>query len=204
MALSIEVMVRRRRSKAARISATAAQVAGQGGDRRALGDVRDVRRGLALVVHRGVHHVGRGDHPADAPAGHRVGLGHAVDDDPAVAELGRDDGHRHVRRVAVDEVLVDLVAEHPDVVLRGPAADRRDVVGVHDGARGVRRRDEDQQLGLGRAGALELVDASRESRRASLVSTGTGVAAGEVDRLGVGRPVRRGDQDLVARVRAAS
>ena len=112
-----------------------AQVTVERGDRRALGDVRDVRRRLDSVVDRGVHHVGRADHPADAPPGHRVGLRDTVDDDPAIAQLGRDDGHRDELGVAVDEVFVDLVTDDPDVVLGGPATDRRDLVGTNDGAR---------------------------------------------------------------------
>src|SRR3712207_8093462 len=48
---------------------------------------------LFRSVRRRLDHVDRAEQPSDAPAGHRVGLRHAVEDDAAVGEL-RDE-HRH-------------------------------------------------------------------------------------------------------------
>ena len=80
--------------------------------------------------------VGRADHPPDPPAGHGVGLGHAVEHDAACRRSsGTSAGIERELVVAVGEVLVDLVGDHPDAVLDGPAPDRLDLVRA-----GTRRR----------------------------------------------------------------
>ena len=143
--------------------------------------------------------VGRPDEPPDPPAGHRVRLGDAVDDDARVGQLRDDDRHRGVHRVAVDEVLVDLVRDDPDAVLDGPAPDGLDLRGRRDGTGGIGRRAPDQRLGARRAGGLELLDRDP----VALVLGRHDVdrhATGKLDRLGVGGPVRRREQDLVAGV----
>ena len=110
--------------------------------------------------------VGRADHPADPPAGHRVGLGHAVDARRTVGQLGHERRHRRELVLAVGEVLVDLVGDDPDAVLDGPAADRLDLV-----AAGRRRRSgwtatrTRATLVRGGAGRLELVDGDPEAGR---------------------------------------
>ena len=117
-----------------------ALVSGQRGDRRPLGDVGDVGGGVRLHVRGGLHGVGRAVHPAHAPAGHGVGLGHAVERDRLVRQfrhLGQKVGHR---RSVVDEVLVDLVGDHPQAVRRRPLADGADLLGGVHGSRRVRRR----------------------------------------------------------------
>ena len=103
-------------------------------------------------------------------------------------------------RPAVDEVLVDLVGHHPQVVLHRPAPDGGDL-----GA-GCRRR---------RSGCWATRRAGSWWRscgplsRASTVRWNPAVLgggdvhrhpAGQGDGLGVGRPVRGGDEDLVAGV----
>ena len=100
----------------------------------------------------------RRDQPADAPAGHRVGLRDAVDDDGVVGEEGAEHGHRAGVDVVVHQVLVDLVGEHPEAVVLDPLADRPDLVRGVDRAGRVGRRDEQQHLGAGGAGRLELLD----------------------------------------------
>ena len=82
---------------------------------------------------------------------------------------------------------------------QGPLADRADLLGRVDGAGRVGRRAEQQHLGLRGARRLELLDGDE----VALVLAGEDLdrgAAGELDRLGVGRPVRRRQQDLVAGV----
>ncbi len=152
---------------------------------------------MALQVGHGrLDHVPRPDQPADPPPGHGVGLGHAVDDDGALGE-GRDHHRQGVEPgVAVDEVLVDLVGQHPQAVLVGPPADRLDARPVVHRAGRVGRRHEKQHLGTRRASRLQLVDGDPEpglDRRRHR----DGHAAGEGDRLRVGHPVRRRDEDLV-------
>ena len=154
---------------------------------------------MRLQVGRRLDEVRRADHPADPPAGHRVGLGDAVDDHAVVGELGAQHRHRAGLDAVVDQVLVDLVGEHPQAVLLDPAADRLDLVGGVDRAGRVGRGAEQQHLGALGARGLELLDGD-------LVVLGLvgehldGHAAGEPDRLGVGRPVRRRHDHLVARV----
>ena len=112
---------------------------------------------------------------------------------------GTDHRHGMVLGVAVGEVLVDLVGEDPDAVLGGPAADLLDLRAGVDGAGRVGRRHEDQRLGPRRAGRLQLVDAHPEAAGGGGQDR-HGHAAGQGDRLGIGRPVRGGQQHLVARV----
>jgi hypothetical protein len=146
-----------------------------------------------------LHDVGRPDQPAHPPAGHRVGLGHAVDDDATVRDARHQLRHRGELRAAVDEVLVDLVGDDPDAVLLGPAPDRLDLLRRVDGAGRVGRRDEDEQLG-----PRVRADSSCSDRRAVAgVLAGPDLdrhPAGQPDRLGVGRPVGRRQDRLVAGV----
>ncbi len=128
------------------------EVALDRGEGRSLRDVGDVGGRVRLEVRRRGHQVLRADHPADPPAGHRVGLGDAVDDHAVVGEVRAEHGQRAGLHAVVHEVLVDLVGERPQVVVLDPAADRADLVGGVDGAGRVRRRDEEQHLGARRCG----------------------------------------------------
>ncbi len=154
---------------------------------------------MALEVGRRLDHVVRADHPADAPPGHRVGLGDTVDDDALVGEVGHERRHRRELVRTVREVLVDLVGDHPDPVLDRPLADR------FDGGRRIHRTrrvvgaDEQQDLRARCTRRVELLDRDLEA------ALGVGVdhdrdAAGQRDRLRIRRPVRRGADDLVARI----
>ena len=154
---------------------------------------------MRLQVGGGLDHVGRADQPPDPPAGHRVGLGHAVDDHGLLGELRHRLQDRGEARVAVDQVLVDLVGEDPQAVLQGPAADRLDLLGAVDRAGRVRRRDEQQHLGALGPGRLQLLH--RGQVAGGLVGDHVDRhAAGQLDRLGVGGPVRGRHDDLVAGV----
>ena len=154
---------------------------------------------MRLQVGRRLDDVGGADQPADPPAGHRVGLRDAVEHDAPVGELGDGDRHRDGLDAVVRQVLVDLVGDHPEAVLDGPAADRLDLLARVDRAGGVGGRAEQQHLRALGARRLELVDGDE----VVLGLVGEHLdrhAAGEPDRLGVGRPVRRRQQHLVARV----
>ena len=154
---------------------------------------------MRLEVGGRLDQVGRADHPPDPPAGHRIGLGDPVDDHAVVGQERAQHRKRPGVHTVVHEVLVDLVGEHPQVVVLDPLADRPDLVGGVDGAGRVRGGDEQQHLGLVGPRGLELLDGDlvvlglvREHR--------DGDAAGELDGLGVRRPVRRGHDHLVARI----
>ena len=154
---------------------------------------------MRLQVRRRLDDVGRGDHPAHAPTGHRVGLGDPVEHDRSVGELGYGPDDRREDRVVVRQMLVDLVGDDPDVVLERPLPDGGRLLGGVDGTGRVGGRAEQQCLRPGRAGRLELVDRDE----VPLVDSGEDFdrrPPGETDRLGIGRPVRRGQQDLVTRV----
>ena len=117
-----------------------------------------------------------------------------------VGQLGHERRHRRERVVAVGEVLVDLVGDHPDAVLDGPLAD-----GLRPRPRGRRRRSGSTATrtpapwcaGVRAASSWSTV--TRKPVGPSVGST-TEHAAGQRDRLGVGRPVRRREQHLVAGV----
>ena len=107
--------------------------------------------------------------------------------------IGREHG------VVVGQVLVDLVGDDPDPVLERPATDRGGLLGGVDRTRGVRGRAEQERLGLRGPRGLELLD----GHEVALVGAGEHLdrdAAREADGLRVGGPVRRREQDLVARV----
>ena len=89
---------------------------------------------------------------------------------------------------------------HPEPGVVGPAPDRGDLVGGVDGAGRVGRADHQQHLGARGAGRLELLDRDLVAGCSAPASTGDRDAAGEVDRLRVGGPVRRRHEHLVARV----
>ena len=154
---------------------------------------------MRLEVGGGRSQVGRSDQPAHPPACHRIGLGDAVHHDAPLGHAGAEHRQRPGLGVVVDEVLVDLVGQHPQPVLLDPGADGPDLVGGVDRPGRVGRRDEEQHLGLRGASSLELLDGD-------LVVVGLvgdhrdRDAAGELDRLGVRRPVRRRDDHLVAGV----
>ena len=152
---------------------------------------------MRLEGQRGLDDVGGADHPAHSPAGHRVGLGHAVEDDGLVGQLGHQLDDVRALSVLVQQVLVDLIRDDPDAVLECPLADRRQLGGGVDAARRVRRRAHEQHLRALGACGLQLLDAhlvvlvrARENL--------DGGRAGELDDLGVGGPVRGRQDRLVA------
>ena len=62
---------------------------------------------LDLFDRRG-QRFGRGG-VADPPTGHRIGFGETVDGDGQVVQVGAERGDRDMRRIAIDEFLIDLV-----------------------------------------------------------------------------------------------
>ena len=152
---------------------------------------------MRLEGQRGLDDVGGADHPAHSPAGHRVGLGHAVEDDGLVGQLGHQLDDVRGLRVLVQQVLVDLIGDDPDAVLEGPLADRGQLLGRVDAARRVGRRAHEEDLRARRARGLELLD----GHLVVLVGAGEhldGGRAGELDDLGVRGPVRGRQDRLVA------
>ena len=114
----------------------------------ARGGVLDERgRAAARLLQDQQHrrdHLGRPGEVADAPAGHRVGLRQAVDQDGPLAGGGRQAAGETCAPAVVDERLVDLVAEDDQVVRLGEVDDvaeaRRGVSTVPTGFQGVLSR----------------------------------------------------------------
>ena len=78
-----------------------------------LADARRAARGLGLDLrHRRDQRV-RPRPVADAPSRHAVGLREPVHGQGALVQIGRNLRHRRERPAAVDDVLVDVVGEHP-------------------------------------------------------------------------------------------
>src|SRR5699024_10763932 len=175
------------------------QVTGNGGQSGGLGDIGHIRGRVRLQVARGLDHVLRADDPSHTPTGHRVRLGDTVDDDRAVGDLGNLDREGGELGVAVDQVFVDLVGEYPQTVLVGPLPDGTDLFTWVHGAGRVVRGHEHQGLGAFGACGLQLFDTCQIA--GALVGDHEDRdTARELDRLGVGRPVRGDDDDLVTRV----
>ena len=116
-----------------------------------------------------------------------------------IGELRRGDGDRGEPCLPVDQVLIDLVGDHPQAAAGCPASDLGDQLWRVDRAGRVRGGDEDQQLGPVGAVRLQRRDRGQEAR-VLVGQHGHGNGAGEPDHLGVSGPVRRRQQHLVARV----
>jgi hypothetical protein len=96
-------------------------------------------------------------------------------------------------------VLVDLVRDHPQLVLLGPRTDRRDLLFVVNRTRRVGGRHEEKHFCPGAESGIELFEvylvATLGSRRHL-----DGHPSGEPNGLWVSGPIGRGQQDLVAGV----
>ena len=161
---------------------------------------RRVRGLLALhLVHRLDQRL-RAGRVADAPAGHGVGLGDAVHGQRALVELGLHLGEGDELEVAVDQVLVHVVGQDPDVRVAQQHVRDRLHLGARVGRAGrVGGRVEDQPLGPRRDRAFERLRLELEPGLHRGLDEHRRAAA-QRDHLGVGHPVRRRDHDLVARV----
>ena len=140
--------------------------------------------------------LGRGEE-ADAPAGHRVGLGQAVHDDGVRQVFLREGRHAGERGPVVNEFLVNIVAHDEHALLDADIAQRPDLVCRVHGAGRVARRVEDEQFRFRRDRLSQLL---RRDLELGLVG---GVedhrpGPGELGHLGVAQPVRRGDDHFVA------
>ena len=154
------------------------------------------------ILGHALDQVGGAARKADAPAGHRVGLGDPVDGDGALQQPGLDLGHRVEAEVVVDQMPVDVVGEHAHIgMIDQYVRDGGHLVPRVGRARGVAGRVEHQPAGTGR-------DRGGERLRPELEPVGR---AGRHDHrrpfrqhhhVGVGDPVGRRHDHLVARIEA--
>ena len=139
--------------------------AGQRLHRGGHGDRVGVRGGLALqLVHRlDQRHRRAGE--ADAPAGHRIGLGAAVHRQRAVAQLRLDlhDGGR--LEAVIRQLLVDVVGEAPRRCGCRSSTSQigRSLLGVVGGAGRVARVVQHEPLGLRRDRGFQVLGAQLEA-----------------------------------------
>ena len=147
-------------------------------------------------------HLARAAGEADTPARHRIGLGDPVDGDRPLVEPGLDLGHRMEAEIVVDEVLVNVVGEDAHMrVIDEHVRDGGHLVPRVGRARGVARRVEHEPPGAGR-------DRGGERLRPELEPVGRtrrhdhGHAFGQHHHVGVGDPIGRRHDDLVAGIEA--
>jgi hypothetical protein len=153
--------------------------------------------GLGLErVDRG-HQVRRAHPVPDAPPGHRVRLGDAVGEEHPLGQPGFDGRQGRGVLVAVPDLVVDLVGEDADVgVFQQHLCQRVQFTGGVGGSGGIARGVEDDP-------ARALGDRRREPLRCQLEAVRLGAvddhrgAVVGADHVGIGDPVRGGDDDLV-------
>src|SRR5437879_6105371 len=162
------------------------------------GELHERRRARGRVHHQPrdvLDERRREDAVAEPPAGHRVGLGEAVEDDRALgharAVVDRDE------LAVVEELPVDLVRQHGDVPRRRQGRDAIDLRAVQHPARRVRRRVDDDQLRARRDGPLEQLEVEAELARLAQRDRHRRRAHEVDDRL-VDREARIRIDDLVA------
>ena len=137
---------------------------------------------------------------ADAPSGHAVGLREPVHRQGTRVQIGRDLRHRRKRLVAVDDVLVDVVGEHPNVrVAAQHLGEPFQILRRVERAGRVAGIVEDQPLRLRGECPLELLGRQPERVRPRGRDHHRRTAR-EQHHVGVAHPERRGDDDLVVGV----
>ena len=100
--------------------------------------------------------VRRGDDPADAPTGDRVGFGHRIDEHRAVAHVRQRDGG-DVGGAIEENVFVDFVGDGEAIVLFAKRGDEFEFGAPKDLAGGVIGRVDDDGFGARVEGLAELV-----------------------------------------------
>ena len=134
------------------------------------------------------------------PASHGEGFGHAVDDDGVIIRFFGERSDAVVPSLSVDELFIDLVAEHVDV--RVAQHERFEDVGlvlVEDTAGGVIGIVDDEQAGLIGAGRLKRFGGDAVVLLIVELDLDGDAARGLHDRL-IGHPRRVEHEHLVALV----
>lgn len=169
---------------------------------------RDGRRVLAggvgagievlLALGHTVDDLRRGRDKADAPAGHRIGLREAVDNDRALLHAW-ERGNAGRLFPGVEQGVVDVIGDNQQVVLDGQLCDLCQRLARHDRAGGVVRGVDHQRLGVRRN---ELFDGLRLHFKIMLQIRGNADCRAVAVRnlRNVVQPLRVLDQDLVALV----
>ncbi len=145
----------------------------------------------------GAHQVRRAGGPADLPAGHRVGLAHARQRERAFPHA-RQGGDRHVLVVVEDQVFVDLVGDHHEVVLEREVGHRPQLGAGEHGAGRVVGAVEQHEPGPGGDRGPQRLDVEAEVRRPQ--RDRPSYPAGHLEHRDVGVVVGLQHDHLVARL----
>ena len=122
-------------------------------DRGVLADDAGAEHGVLVDAHHRVDQFRRSAGVADAEAGHRVGLGKAVQKDRALGHPGQ---RRDADVFPLERQLgVNLVGDHQQVVPFGQAGDLHQHFAGHGAAGRIGRKIQNQRLALRRDDALD-------------------------------------------------
>ena len=163
-----------------------------------LADRIGARDELALELPHFPDDIARAAGKAHPEAGHRIGLGDAVDGECAREQLRGHIGHRGKRGVRVEQVLVDVVRHHMHMgVARQHFGKCCEVVRGIGGARGVGGRVEREPLRLWADGGFQVL---RKQAKAVLLRAGNRHrhTAGQPHKVLVCAPEGRRQDHLVA------
>ncbi len=151
---------------------------------------------MALDLGHAVDDLGRPGGEADPPAGHRVGLGHPVDDDGLLLDVLAERGEAGELEAVVDEAGVDLVGDDVDVLALDHLGQGQELVlrvGPAGRVRGIVQDD-----GLGGRGDRGLEGLGRQQEAVLLARRDDDrLALGQSDAFGIGDPIGGRDDDLL-------
>lgn len=171
----------------------------QGGDRGDLAHGRRLRAVLCLYGGDTTDKFGRPEPPADPPAGHRVRLGDAVDEQDPLAQIRRDLCDADVLALAVADVGVDLVRkDHRRGVPSQDLGETGQGVMAVGGARGISGSVEHDPACACGQGRFQGVGSESEPR-VGRAGNDHGHGAAQAHQVRVTCPVGRRNDHLVAR-----
>ena len=157
---------------------------------------------MRLQIRGGLDDILRTDHPPHAPTRHRIGLRNTIQNDATLGERRNEHRHGCRLRIVIEQVFVDLVGDDPHAVFVCPLANRLHLCRCVDRTGWVRRRAEQQHLRLRSARCFELFNRDEVILR-FIGDDFDRITTGEADALRICRPVRRRQQDVVARINDA-
>ncbi len=152
---------------------------------------------MALEVGHGLGGIEGRRGIADAPARHGIGLGHAVDDDGALLDLGAERSDGDVLRAVVDQEFVNLVRDDGKILFDRQIANRLQLLAGEHESVGVVGGIDDDGAGLVRHRRAEIVDGGLEVVFLPALHDHRHAARHPHD-FGIADPVGAGDDDLVA------
>ena len=154
---------------------------------------------MAQIVADDLGDVGGGGDIADTPAGHGIGLGHAVDEQGAGLDLLPQGGQAGELLVVIGQAVVDLVGQDIQVVVHAHLGDALQLAAAVHHAGGVAGVVQDHALGFGGDGGGELLGGDLKVLGLGGVDD-HGHAAYHADQLDIADPIGGGEDHLVPRV----